>query len=198
MATASQTREGRTAAARAGGRSEATRQRVAQAVLHFLGEGRFDFELQEVARMAGIHRTTLFRRWPDRDALVADALAEHVSGFSMEWTGDWQEDLRRIAHAMRDFLQNPVEKALNRIQATSRNREFREQMLRYWTPIVRALEAPIAEARDRGEISAEVDPAHVVWGLISPIIVTATFMQAPATDEFLNGIVDQTIRACRA
>ena len=47
---------------RPGGRTEKNRQAVAAAVLQLIKEGRLDFESQEVAALAGVHRTTLFRR----------------------------------------------------------------------------------------------------------------------------------------
>ncbi len=178
-------------------RAEATRKKVALAVLRLIEGGRTDFELQEVAGLAGVHRTTLFRRWPDRESLIGEALSEHVSHFSVEWSGDWKEDLRRIAFAMRDFLMSPVEEAMNRIQAGSKNVEFSAQMLRYWTPIIKSLQKPINAAQDAGEISAEIDSFVLIWSLISPILVTTVFLYAPASDEFLNTLVSQTIRACQ-
>lgn len=178
-------------------RAEVTRKKVASAVLRLIEDGRTDFELQEVARLAGVHRTTLFRRWPDRESLIGEALSEHVSYFSVDWSGDWKEDLRRIAFTMRDFLKNPVEEAMNRIQAGSKNVEFREQMLCYWTPIIKSLQKPIDAAKDAGEISGEVDSFVLIWSLISPILVTAVFLYAPASDEFLSALINQTIRACQ-
>lgn len=182
---------------RPGGRTERNRQKVAAAVTQLIREGRLEFELQEVAALAGIHRTTLFRRWPDRGSLFAEAMAEHVSHFSIVLTGDWKKDLRCIAFAMRDFLNDPVEMAMNRMLAITDNEDFREQMLRYWTPIIEMLRAPIVKARAAGRISRDVDPVVLLRMLIPPILVEAIFLRTPATDEFVNLLVDQMIRGCR-
>ena len=55
---------------RPGGRSERTRHAVTTATLELIKSGNLDFDIQEVARLAGVHRTTIHRRWPDRAALV--------------------------------------------------------------------------------------------------------------------------------
>jgi len=181
---------------RPGGRTERNRQRVAAAVLQLIGEGRLDFGLQEVAVLAGVHRTTLFRRWPDRSALIAEALAEHVSHLSIAFCGDWQEDLRRIAFGMRDFLDDPVEIAMNRLLVASDNEDFREQMFRHWAPVIETLHLPLAAARAAGEISPHIEPATLIGMLISPIIVSTVLMGVTPGDAFLRQLIEQTILAC--
>lgn len=182
---------------RPGGRTERNRRKVAAAVLKLIEEGRIDFELQEVANLAEVHRTTLFRRWPDRASLIGEAVKEHVSRLSIALTGEWKEYLHRIAYAMRDFLSDPIELAMNRMMAVSDNEDFREEMFRYWMPLVESLREPIRKARIRGEVSREIDPSILFWTIIPPILVSAIFLRAPATDDFLDGLIAQAIRACR-
>lgn len=181
---------------RPGGRTERNRQKVAAAVLQLIGEGRLDFELQEVAALAGVHRSTLFRRWPDRSALLAEAMAEHVSHLSMAFCGDWREDLRRIAFGMRDFLDDPVEIAMNRMLVASDNEDFHEQMLRHWSPVAATLHRPLVAAQAAGEIAPGIEPATLIWMLISPIIVSAVLMRSSPSDAFLHRLVEQAILAC--
>ncbi len=82
---------------RSGGRTEANRQAVAQAALKLISEGRLLFDVQDIADISGVHRTTIRRRWPDRDALLAEAMAEHTSRLSVDLMGDWRRVLKRIA-----------------------------------------------------------------------------------------------------
>lgn len=181
---------------RPGGRTERNRQAVARAVLQLIGEGRLDFEVQEVAAIAGVHRTTLFRRWPDRGALIAEAMAEHVSRLSIELVGEWEQDLRLIAIALRDFLSEPVELAMNRMLAITDNEVFREQMFRHWLPITDAFRMPLADAQKAGILSREVDPTMVMTMLTSPILVYTVFMRTPPSDSYVARLVDQAIRGC--
>lgn len=57
---------------RPGGRTERNRQAVADAVLSCVREGRLDFEIQEIAALSSVHRTTLSRR------SKVSAAVEHV------------------------------------------------------------------------------------------------------------------------
>lgn len=181
---------------RPGGRTEKNRQAVAAAVLQLIKEGRLDFEIQEVAALAGVHRTTLFRRWPDRGALIAEAMAEHVSRLSISLTGDWKEDLRRITYGMRDFLSDPVELAMNRMLAITDNEIFHEQMLRHWAPIIEVFRVPMREAQRRGELSEDVDPSAVMWLITSSILVGTVFMRSPPTDDLVERLMNQALRGC--
>ena len=128
------------------GRTERNRQAVADAVLTCVRQGRLDFEIQEIAALSGIHRTIISRRWPDRGALMAEAISEHVGHFSIDFTGDWERDIRRISRALFDFLQEPTEPAMNRMLAISDNVAFHEAMSKYWAPVFESLKEPIKRA----------------------------------------------------
>lgn len=60
---------------RPGGRTAQTRERVFDATLNELVQQGFDlFSVESVAAAAGVHKTTIYRRWQTKDRLVADAL----------------------------------------------------------------------------------------------------------------------------
>lgn len=182
---------------RPGGRTEKNRQAVAAAVLKLIGDGKLDFEVQEVAALSGVHRTTLFRRWPDRGALIAEAMAEHVARVSIEFDGDWEADLRKIANGMRDFLADPVELAMNRMLAISDNALFHEQMARHWSPILERFQQPIRTAQANGQLPWSIDAEMVIMTLMSTLLTHIVFMRTPPTDEFIARMIDQLILGCR-
>ena len=62
---------------RPGGRSARVRAAVLEATLDQLAESGYDgLSFEAVAVRAGVHKTTLYRRWSDRTALVLDAMLE--------------------------------------------------------------------------------------------------------------------------
>ena len=66
---------GKEAKPRLGGRSARVREAVLNATFDELGEkGYAGLSMESVARRSGVHKTTIYRRWPNRDALVMDAL----------------------------------------------------------------------------------------------------------------------------
>jgi AcrR family transcriptional regulator len=181
---------------RPGGRTEKNRQAVAAAVLQLIHEGNLDFEVQEVAALSGVHRTTLFRRWPDRGALIAEAMAAHVSRVSIGLSGEWQEDLHRIALGMRDFLADPVEQAMNRMLAISDNRIFHEQMMQHWTGIFEDFQKPIRDGQARGKLPEAVDPEMVIGMIIAVITSLTIFVRTIPDDVYIERLVAQIVRGC--
>ncbi len=187
---------GRVKQERRGGRTERNRKSVASAVLKLLERGSLEFEIQEVATLSGVHRTTIFRRWPDRGALIAEALAEHVARFSVEFTGDWKADMRRIAYRMRDMLSDPIEMAMNRMLFVTENPAFHEQMLRYWTPVLTSFQQPILEAQARGELDTAIDAEMLLSALMSTLLTNAMLFRAPGEDAFVERLVAQLLEGC--
>jgi AcrR family transcriptional regulator len=181
---------------RPGGRSERNRKAVADAVLSILGAGRIDFELQEIAALSGVHRTTIFRRWPDRDALIGEALAEHVSFLHVGYCGDWQEDLMRTAVALRDFLTNPAEMAMNRMLVMAGNSTFRLQMEEGWAATLRQLAEPLEKAITSGQMARSTDPEIIISMLMSTVMAPIIFLNRIPNDAYLQRVVNQLVQGC--
>ena len=161
--------------ARSGGRTEANRLAVAQAVLNLLSQGRLLFDVQEIADLSGVHRTTVRRRWPSRDALIAEAILQHTSRLTVDLTGDWRAVVRRIAFALRDFMSDPTESALNRVIAAAESDEFTQVVERQWGELFAELAHPLAEAQTRGEIRPDADVQMVILGLASTMLTLTLY-----------------------
>lgn len=92
---------------------EATRQELVRV-------GYFELRIDEVARVAGVNKTTIYRRWPSRLPLVRDALAEHLAAVERPpTTGQVSVDLRRHMYALCALTDTPVGMAMlaARVQA---------------------------------------------------------------------------------
>ncbi|MCB1676816.1 MAG: TetR/AcrR family transcriptional regulator C-terminal ligand-binding domain-containing protein [Halioglobus sp.] len=182
---------------RPGGRSERTRHAVATATLDLIKSGKLDFDIKEVARLAGVHRTTIHRRWPDRAALVAAALVEHNSRIDdLVFTGDWRADIRRTAFALRDFLAEPVEVAMNTLLAMPDSGELRAQAILQWRPFMSRFEQPIRNAQARGDIGPQADAAMLMAMMVSTITTSIIFTKVIPDDAFIERLVAQIANAC--
>lgn len=183
---------------RPGGRTEETRQAVARAVLDMVAAGNLLFDIQDVADASGVHRTTITRRWPDRDALLAEAMAEHTSRFSIDLRGDWKTVLRAIAYGVRDFMNDPVEDALNRIVAISASKEFTQLVARHWANIFADLAKPLLAAQERGRIAKQADIPLTLTMVSYTILSFAVYARRPMDDATVDRLVRQTIRGMQA
>lgn len=179
---------------RPGGRTEANRKAVAEAVLKMLAEGNLLFDIQDVAEMSGVHRTTIRRRWRDRDTLMAEAMAAHTARLHVDPSGDWKAVLRRIAFALRDFMNDPVEDALNRLIAVSASESFTRLVRIHWQRVYDDLGAPLVEAQKRGRFSARTDIPMILRAIAATILTRAVYTRQPAEDAFVESLVAQIIR----
>src|SRR5580658_8453688 len=60
---------------RPGGRSARNRAAVLDAAVELLAEASYDdLSMENIAARAGVHKTTVYRRWPTKADLVADAI----------------------------------------------------------------------------------------------------------------------------
>src|SRR5688572_31365663 len=83
---------------RPGGRSARVRAAVLAATLELLAERGYEgAELPEIARRAGVHPTTVYRRWDTKAKLVGEALLEQAATLSpTPDTGALRTDLERL------------------------------------------------------------------------------------------------------
>jgi AcrR family transcriptional regulator len=160
--------------ARPVGRGPRVRAAVLAATLAELTEtGYAALTVDNVARRAGIHKTTIYRRWKDREDLVADAVVNLASSAKMPFpdTGDIGTDLVRLARMTVVFLTSP---AGGTVAATSmsdagRIPEVADAKRRFFEALFRQAEPVVSGAISRGELPAGTDPAELVRTLIAPI-----------------------------
>lgn len=157
---------------RPGGRAAAVVAAVRKAAVELLDEkGYFELQLPEVATRAGVNKTTVYRRWPTRAALVNDLLlamaAEHLPARD---TGDVVGDL--VAHmeglveilqvgATRAVLTAMISGELDRHNDSIREAFFAERF---------RLSAVIVDrAVARGELPSDVDVRLLLEDVSSPV-----------------------------
>ena len=86
------------------------------AALALLAErGYANFSLADVAVTAGIHRASLYRRWPTKSALVADAIATAIPVSPGDALSAHGGRLEELARALARFIESPVGRAVVRL-----------------------------------------------------------------------------------
>jgi len=174
--------EGSKAKSRPGGRTERNSQAVAQAVLSELEQGNFQFTITHIADKAGINRSTVYRRWPSRAALITESLKLHTSELQAPDTGSWETDLRALTAILSDFIANPVEISLARTMLSDNDEELKNLTLAHWAPLLDTLCDPIRTAQQRKEISSAIDPLSLLNMVINRILMTVLFVGKPLSE----------------
>jgi AcrR family transcriptional regulator len=111
-----------TQARRPGGRNARVRAQILAATVDLVARaGVAGFTYDEVAERAGVHKTSVYRNWPNRDDLVIEALSRHADQqVPFADTGDLRADLVEFLLALAAELETSIGRALvNALQSTS-------------------------------------------------------------------------------
>ena len=188
--------------ARPPGRGPKVRAAVLAATLAELADtGYAGLTIENVARRAGVHKTTIYRRWMDRESLVADVLGERIAmDFPIPDTGSVEADLRQLARAFVAWVTSPTGRMIfaavysdaARIPGIS---DVRRELFEYGP---RRAAAVIERAIERGELPAGTDPAPVLRALIAPIYFRLTVTAEPVNPAAADQAAQIALAAARA
>ncbi|WP_037840743.1 TetR-like C-terminal domain-containing protein [Streptomyces sp. NRRL F-5126] len=173
-------------ASRPGGRSAKVRAAVHRAVQVVVSEDSLDvLTIPVIAARAGVHATTVYRRWGTVGDLLADVATSRFSGdLVVPDTGSLRGDLERYALDLAKDLGDPDTLALVRAtigtggeQGAAACRGEREQ----------GLEAILGRERARGGQSPALE--HTTDGILAPLYYRAVFTDLPLTTEWARDLV---------
>ena len=171
---------------RPGGRSARVRAAVHRAVKELITEQNGDqLTIPAVANHAGVHPTTVYRRWGSIGDLLTDVATSRFSGsLVVPDSGSLREDLERFAADVARDLSDPDTLALVRaiVGAGGENAEIcraeRQEQL----------EAILEREHARGnEQAPSIDRA--VDGLLAPIYYRAVFTSREPSPEWARSLV---------
>lgn len=165
-------------------------ERILAATLEALASvGYQALNVDEVAAVAGVAKTTLYRRWPTKEELVLSCLQERSTRRSPAETGDWREDIRRWVEAMIDDVNTPEGKAYNSvITAAHNNPDLRLPITRHDAP-VRLLRHALEEGVRSGELRPDLDVDLTMDLLASVVPFRTLLLREDVAPELADGIV---------
>jgi len=188
--------------ARPAGRGQKVRAAVLAATLAELTEnGYAALTVENVARRAGVHKTTIYRRWKDREGLVADAMTDlAATEVIFPDTGDIDTDLRRLARSLVAFLNSPAGQAVAAatLSDASRIPEVADAKRRFFSDRFRRAQPVVSGAIARGELPADTDPAELVRTLVAPIYLRLLVTAEPIDTTTADNAAKVALAAARA
>jgi TetR/AcrR family transcriptional regulator, regulator of autoinduction and epiphytic fitness len=181
-------------------RIERTRRVVRQAALDELGDvGYGSFTIESVAARAGVGKSTIYRHWRDKLALIADAFeASHETMVPDTQAGTARE---RTEQLVRHVAEVAVDSTFSRcipalIEGAARDRRLREFHHRYSAERRRSLVSVIEEGAAVGEFAADVDAELAATALLGAIfygrLMTAEAFDPAQARELVNTVLPPT------
>ncbi len=182
---------------RVGGRSARVVAAVLDAAVAILAEdGWPDFSVAAVAERAGVHETSIYRRWRTKEGLINDAIMARISlQMSIPDLGSVRADLIELLGAALSFLRSPIGGALVRMTvALPPNPQTSDFKRAFWSGRIPALLAVIERAIERGEIDPNVDRQLLMEMFIGLFHVRVFLMDNPHDEGLAERAVDLALR----
>lgn len=152
---------------------------------------------EEVAELAGVHKTSVYRNWPDRDELVTAALLRYSGTVELEDTGDLRHDLVNYLVALADLLSTTTGRAMQRaIQSAREHPEVALPVNRIFEQRVAALQQVVDHAVVRGELPP-VDGCFLAEMLTGPVHLYVSRGLHPFTRAEAERIADVVLAGLR-
>jgi AcrR family transcriptional regulator len=166
---------------RPGGRSARVRSAVLAAAAELLADrGYDDVEMPDVARRAGVHPTTVYRRWPTKAQLIGEALLERSRTLSATPdTGSLATDLERLLLDGVKLVRTPAVRALFQVlisEAATGSPEVTATRDRFWEAHRVEARGIVDRAVARGELPAEADPTALIDLVVGPALLRLLLM----------------------
>ncbi|TMR95243.1 TetR/AcrR family transcriptional regulator [Nonomuraea basaltis] len=173
----------------------------AATLAELVDKGYAALSVESVAQRAGVHKTTVYRRWKDRESLLTDALAEHMAmDIPIPDTGAIEADLRALARALVQSFTSQTGQAILAAMVTgaahlpeiaaARRHVFQDRLARAEPVVTRAIE--------RGELPSGTDPAGVLTTLAAPIYLRLLITADPIDDATADQAARVALAAARA
>jgi AcrR family transcriptional regulator len=154
-----------------------------------------ELSMESVAARARVGKKTLYRRWPSKAPLVAEAVLEAYGGsgsFPVAETADIRADLQGWLDEHADFLADPTHTALVRAliaAAAGRPADGDDLYQQLSAPQVAGLMTRLQSAVAAGQISADADLEAIAEGLIGTMLFRALTNPRGRFDGLLDAIL---------
>lgn len=178
-------------------RSEPARVAILGSTLKLLGERGFSgLTIEAVAAHAGVGKATVYRWWPDKAALIADAFARSTKRkLNFPDTGSVRTDMSQQMQQLVKVFRGPRGRIVSAILAagqTDRNviNAFRE---RFMMPRRQEAYATLRRGISRGELRKNVNMDLLLDSLYGPIYMRFLIRHDTLTPQFVEGLCELTL-----
>jgi AcrR family transcriptional regulator len=187
---------------RPGGRTARTADAVFAATVEELSTRDYaDVTIESIAARAGVHKTTVYRRWRTKAELIAQALIG-VAGLHIQVpdTGTVEADVRELARSVQGVLSLPQGAAITRalVVGAMSSPEIGELMRQFWAARLEAIRVIVDRAIQRGQFPPGTDPAAFMHAVAAPLYYQLLVARDPVTTQDADMSADAAVTAAVA
>lgn len=167
---------------------------VLAATFQLLGEqGLGGVSVDAVSRRSKVAKTTIYRHWPSRSALLIDACSSLGAKPQVPDTGSFKGDLTALVTHMAGRLRSDRWASIlpSVIDAAERDPELADVHARLHAGFMAPLYAVIERAQKKAELDRGVEPSEVVASVVGPLFYRRWFSRQPLDERFVTMLVDR-------
>ena len=171
-----------------------SKDRVLQETYRLLTEaGMAGVSVDEVSRRSGVAKTTIYRHWPTRSALLLDACSKMGVPAPAPDTGDLRADIGVLATRVADQLNHaPWPSVLpSIIDAAERDPDVAALHAKLHAGNMQPFFLAIEEGKRRGELDPDRDASILVAAIIGPLFYRRWFSKESIDEAFVACVVNQ-------
>jgi AcrR family transcriptional regulator len=158
----------------------------------FTARGLRELTIEAIAGRAGVGKTTIYRWWPSKAAVVLDALHEHFDAtIGFPDTGSAREDLRRQLRSVIALLNTASGEAyLALIAESQHDTQLARALAARYLAARRAAAAEVIERGiARGELRHDLDPGAVIDLLYGAVYYRVLVSHDPPTPDYADTLI---------
>jgi AcrR family transcriptional regulator len=173
---------------RVGGRSARIQSAVHDAVRHLGAQtDRDQLTVPQIAAEAGVTPSTIYRRWGDLAALLADVAVERLRPIAdPEDTGAVTSDLRAFIEQFMEEMSSPVGRALVRDVFSTAGETYPVQCGGFTREHLATI---VARAKARGETAFDID--EVIDHVVAPIVYHILYGDRELTLAYCHSLLER-------
>lgn len=179
-------------------RDPATDPQILDAALEMLSQGGYaGLTLDELARRAGVAKTTILRRWPSKGAVAAAAVERlALQTVDLPESGSLRGDLHAlVASAIAAFTRGRGTFVPALMRESGSHPEIADLLLRIVHTRRLAYRRVLTRAVARAELDPDVDLDLVIDLLVGPVWTRLLITRDPILPTLVDEIVDAVLRA---
>lgn len=189
---------------RTGGRTGKVREAVFEATLLELAEhGYAALSVERIAERSAVHKTTIYRRWQTKEAVLAAAIAELVDDlFPIQHAGPIEADLRTFARALVDLLTSDSPMVAGAVNAlfsdAAHDPQIAELKRNLYARRYQEADSIVTAAVERGELPPDTDVRELIGLITAPIYYRLLVTNEPLTHDVADRAAETALIAVRA
>ncbi len=174
-------------------RVEHSKDKILATTIELLYEAGLGLSIDEVSRRSGVAKTTIYRHWPVRSALILEACVKLTPEPRAPDHGSFAREIAELIETLAKVLRTArwtgvlpsIVDAAERDPAAAR--VFGQIQAGHAAPFREV----IVRAQRRGELARQIDPDTMVATIIGPLFYRRWFSREPIDKAFTNLLIRQ-------